>query len=117
MYNEHCHYFLNDFDLGARIVESLNHPNLRLMLDLFHLQYLKGNVTNNIEKYLPLSGHVQLAQTPDRHEPNSPGENDYQYVLKQLEKNNYDGWIGLEYIPQNGTNEGLAWLDQYGYTL
>ena len=59
-------YFLNDFDLGLKIVEELNHPNLRMMLDLFHLQYLKGNMTNNIKKYLPWSGHVQLAQVPTR---------------------------------------------------
>ena len=36
------------------------------MLDIFHLQYQKGNLSNNIKKYLPITGHVQIAQVPDR---------------------------------------------------
>ena len=43
-------YFLNDFDLAADIINEINHPNLKLMLDVFHLQYLKGNLSNNIPK-------------------------------------------------------------------
>ena len=35
-------YFLNDFDLAEDIIKELNHPHLKMMLDVFHLQYLKG---------------------------------------------------------------------------
>ena len=41
-------YFLNDFDLAVDIIKDIDHPNLKLMLDVFHLQYLKGNLSNNI---------------------------------------------------------------------
>ena len=60
------HYFLNDFDVAQDIITEINHPNIRLMLDIFHLQYQKGNLSNNIKKYLPITGHVQIAQVPDR---------------------------------------------------
>ena len=60
------HYFLNDFDIAQDIITEINHPNIRLMLDIFHLQYQKGNLSNNIKKYLPITGHVQIAQVPDR---------------------------------------------------
>ena len=55
-------YFLNDFDLAADIIKEINHPNLKLMLDVFHLQYLKGNLSNNIPKVRLscLSGNHQL---------------------------------------------------------
>ena len=55
-------YFLNDFDLAADIIKEINHPNLKLMLDVFHLQYLKGNLSNNIPKVRLscLSGNPQL---------------------------------------------------------
>ena len=43
-------YFLNDFDIAEEIIKEINHPNLKLMLDIFHLQYLKGNLSNNIPK-------------------------------------------------------------------
>ena len=26
-------------------------------------------------------------------------------------------WIGLEYIPKNGTNEGLKWIEEFGFHL
>ena len=38
-------YFLNDFELGAKVVKDLDSPNLRLQLDLFHLQFLKGDLS------------------------------------------------------------------------
>ncbi len=157
-------YFLNDFDLGetssrtgamayldlnivlvaAEIVKDLNSSNLRLQLDLFHLQFLKGDLTNGIEKYLPLTGafwpplvasnqtetllshcaslldvagHIQLAQVPHRHEPDVPGEIHYPYVLGLLERHQYDGWIGLEYSPKGDTEEGLRWIKAMGYSL
>ena len=109
-------YFLNDFDMAEKIINEINHPKVRLMLDIFHLQYQKGNLSNNIKKYLPITGHVQIAQVPHRHEPDSLGEKNYKYVLDQLQL--YENqWIGLEYIPKNGTNEGLKWIEEFGFQL
>ena len=44
-------------------------------------------------------GHMQIAQVPERGEPDSPGEINYDYVFSVLEKAGYQGWIGLEYKP------------------
>ena len=63
------------------------------------------------------SGHIQIAQVPDRHEPNSDGEINYKYVLKLIDEGGYDGWIGLEYKPQNDTFKGLRWVKEFGYSL
>ena len=46
----------------CKFSRSINHPNLKLQLDLFHLQQIEGNLTRNIEKYLPYVGHIQVAQ-------------------------------------------------------
>lgn len=43
---------------------------------------------------------MQIAQVPNRHEPDSAGEMDYSYIFQLLEELNYDGYIGLEYIPK-----------------
>ena len=111
------HYFMNHPQKALRYIHTLNHPNLRLQLDLFHLQQIEGNLTRNIKEYLPYVEHIQVAQVPDRHEPDSPGEIDYAYTFHLLEELGYTGWIGLEYKPVVDTVQGLSWMSKMGYRL
>lgn len=67
--------------------------------------------------FLVIIGHVQIAQVPDRHEPDTSGEIDYKYVLSILEKEGYDGYVGLEYCPKSSSVDGLSWIQKYGYEL
>lgn len=110
-------YYMNNFHKGLDVVKKVNSPNLKLMLDMFHLQHLHGNLTQNIKEMLPYVGHIQVAQVPDRHEPNTSGEINYQYIFPLLEQLGYDGWIGLEYKPAGSTEAGLKWLDEFNMVL
>lgn len=103
-------YYLNSYDRAVNVLNKINSPNLKLQLDIFHLQQIKGDLTNNIKTLLPYVGHIQLAQVPGRNEPNTPGEIDYNYVFQLLEDSNYSDWIGLEYNPKVDTDSGLSWL-------
>ncbi|KZC10780.1 PREDICTED: putative hydroxypyruvate isomerase [Dufourea novaeangliae] len=110
-------YYMNSFEKGLNVVKKINNPNLKLLLDVFHLQHICGNITKNIKELLPYIGHVQIAQVPDRHEPDTPGEIDYKYVLSVLEKEGYSGYVGLEYRPKSSSVEGLSWMQKYGYNF
>jgi hydroxypyruvate isomerase len=55
-------YWLNDPERAARIVREIQHPNLRLQFDIFHAQIVGGDLTRRIQDWLPLIGHVQIAQ-------------------------------------------------------
>ncbi|CAL7952232.1 unnamed protein product [Xylocopa violacea] len=110
-------YYMNSFQKGLDVVKKINSPNLKLQLDIFHLQHICGNITENIKKLLPYTGHVQIAQVPDRHEPDTPGEIDYKYILSILEKEGYNEYIGLEYRPKSSSKGGLNWIQNYGYKL
>jgi hydroxypyruvate isomerase len=46
------------------------------------------------------SGHIQVSQVPDRGEPSSSGEINYQYIFQLLQDLGYNQWIGCEYNPQ-----------------
>ncbi|KAI4886596.1 hypothetical protein NFI96_000794 [Prochilodus magdalenae] len=61
----------------------------------------------------PLQGHIQVAQVPDRHEPDSPGEVNFSYLFDLLEKLGYQGYVGCEYKPMGSTEAGLDWLRKY----
>lgn len=110
-------YYMNDFRKGLNLVKKINSPHLKLQLDIFHLQHVSGNITRNIKELLPYVGHIQIAQVPDRHEPDTVGELNYEYILSLLEKEGYNGYIGLEYTPKTTSVEGLKWVQKFGYQL
>ncbi|NXA19933.1 HYI isomerase, partial [Ibidorhyncha struthersii] len=97
----------------AAILEKVGRPNLKLQLDLFHCQIMDGNLSRNLETYFPLIGHIQIAQVPGRHEPDSPGELSFPYIFELLESLGYTGYVGCEYAPKGDTLEGLGWLRSY----
>ncbi|XP_060082459.1 putative hydroxypyruvate isomerase [Ylistrum balloti] len=109
-------YFLTDIHKAVEYIKKIDHPNLKLQFDFFHIQIMDGNLTGNLKKYLPYIGHIQIAQVPDRGEP-SDGEIDFKYIFKLLKEVGYDGYIGLEYNPRGKTEDGLKWIQDYGLTL
>ncbi|XP_072295254.1 putative hydroxypyruvate isomerase isoform X3 [Eucyclogobius newberryi] len=61
----------------------------------------------------PHHGHVQVAQVPERNEPDTPGELNFSYLWDVLERHHYQGFVGCEYHPLGGTAAGLGWLKEY----
>lgn len=106
-------YFLDSPHQAAAVLQKVDHPNMKLQMDIFHWQIMDGNLTQNIRRYFPLIGHIQVAQVPDRHEPDSPGEINFPYIFKLLEELGYQGYVGCEYKPLDSTANGLGWLKKY----
>ncbi|XP_008843579.1 putative hydroxypyruvate isomerase [Nannospalax galili] len=106
-------YFLDTPQQAAAILQKVGRPNLQLQMDIFHWQIMDGNLTGNIREFLPIVGHVQVAQVPDRGEPDSSGELDFSYLFQLLEDEGYQGFVGCEYQPRGDTVEGLSWLRSY----
>ncbi|XP_054482738.1 putative hydroxypyruvate isomerase isoform X3 [Anoplopoma fimbria] len=106
-------YFLDSPHQAAAILEKVGKPNIKLQMDVFHWQIMDGNLTQNIHKYFPIIGHVQIAQVPGRNEPDSAGELNYSYLFNTLENLHYQGYIGCEYKPLGSTEEGLGWIKDY----
>ncbi|TMV85491.1 TIM barrel protein, partial [Thioclava sp. BHET1] len=65
------------------LVSSVDHPHLRLNLDLYHLQIGEGNLIETCRKALPWIGEVQVADVPGRCEPGT-GELNYAGVARAL---------------------------------
>ena len=106
-------YFLNYVDDAVQFINEINHPFLKLQLDLYHTQIMSGNLTHYLKKYIHLVKHIQIASTPNRNEPNK-GEINYEYIFNLINDLKYDGYIGCEYKPTHNTNESLGWAKQFG---
>ena len=101
-------YFLNHSRQALDIIAEAGRPNLFLQYDIYHMQRMEGELANTIRAHLPMIKHMQLADTPGRHEPGT-GEINYRYLFAFLDQIGYRGWIGCEYNPKNGTAAGLGW--------
>ena len=101
-------YFLNDFDLGREIVTLIDAPNLRLQFDTFHAAKITGDVLGTWAAMRDITAHVQVAQMPDRSEPDQ-GQIDYPAFFADLDAQGYKGWVAGEYKPRTTTLAGVGW--------
>jgi hydroxypyruvate isomerase len=84
--------------------------NVKVQHDIYHMQRMEGNLVANLRQHIDLIGHVQIADSPGRGEPGT-GEINYPFVLGELGRLGYEGYIGLEYNPTTETTEqSLAWM-------
>lgn len=104
-------FFMNSFDLAGRVIADLKLPNLKLQFDIYHRQVIHGNVIRGLEQFMPITGHMQISGAPYRREPLT-GELDDRFILSEVERLGYDGYIGAEYGPVNGTLAGLGWMKE-----
>ncbi|MGH7075272.1 MAG: hydroxypyruvate isomerase family protein [Stellaceae bacterium] len=98
---------------AARIIDRVGSPSLKMMFDFYHLQIMEGDVIRRFERLMPKIGHVQIAAVPSRAEPDE-GELDYGWLLPQIDRLGWAGYVGAEYRPRGRTEEGLGWLRQFG---
>jgi len=106
-------YFLNTTREATAIIERVGRPNLKLQLDLYHVQIMEGDLATKIRALAGQYPHVQIAGNPGRHEPDI-GEIHYPYLFDLFDEIGYAGWIGCEYRPKGETRAGLGWARRYG---
>lgn len=105
-------YYLNTSKQGIEVMDAVGARNLFLQYDIYHMQIVEGDLAPTMERLLPRIGHMQLADTPGRHEPGT-GEINYPFLFGHLDRIGYQGWIGCEYRPAGETVAGLGWARAY----
>lgn len=78
-------------------IEEVSHPHVKICFDMYHLQLMEGNITNNLRQGVAkgLIGLVQIGEVPDRKEPGT-GEIDFAYMMRVLRQLNYKGYLDTE---------------------
>lgn len=96
----------------ARAVRADGHPNIGVLLDLYHLAANGDDLDAAIAGYAEVTAHVQIADYPGRGEPGS-GSLDLARHLAALSSRGYAGQVALEYKPTAGTAASLAWMEEW----
>jgi hydroxypyruvate isomerase len=94
----HKGYFLSNCVDGLRLMKEVNHPNVRLLFDLYHEQVERGDVIRTALAAMPYVKVFHVADNPGRHEPGT-GEMNYANIYKAIAKAGYAEYITMEYLP------------------
>lgn len=88
------------------LVQAVDHPNIRLNLDLYHAQIGEGNLIQLLERCMPWIGEIQIADVPGRCEPGT-GEIRYEAIASYLQSVGYQGIIALESYAKTSSDLAL----------
>jgi len=106
-------YFYSTQGEVHAVREAVGAANLKAQLDFYHAQRSEGSLTQNLERWWPHVGHMQIASVPGRHEPDA-GEINYAHLFARIDALGCDAWVGCEYRPRTTTAAGLAWRERLG---
>ena len=107
-------YFVNRPRQAIALMDEVGADNVFLQYDIYHAQRMEGELCNTIRDLLPRIAHMQLADTPGRHEPGT-GEINYPFLFALLDRLGYTGWVGCEYKPATTTEAGLGWRQRLAH--
>lgn len=108
---EQPRYGLASMETAVAVAQAVDPEIVGALFDVYHAQIDRGDVIERFEQLLPHIGHVQIADNPGRGEPGT-GEIAFERVLARIAASDYDGWIGCEYGPVDGTEAGLSWVER-----
>jgi hydroxypyruvate isomerase len=93
---DHAGYFVVFSDHAAEIISAVNHPNVRILFDIYHQQISEGNLINHLRKHWGWIGYFQVGDVPGRNEPGT-GEVNWRNVFKAIYDKGYKGILGMEH--------------------
>ena len=111
---DHAGYYLWSSAEGFDLIREADHPNIKLVYDIYHQQIMEGNIIPSVTQNLDYIEHLHAAGHPGRNELQY-GENDYKVIFDAVDKAGYKGACGLEYKPLLPVEESLRRaLEIYG---
>ena len=96
-----CNY-INHISEAAELVAAANHPNIRVLADLFHMAVM-GDTPADLTRVMRWVGVVELAEKENRTLPGVAGD-DFRPYFKALADGGYSGRLDIE---ASGTPEQL----------
>ena len=98
------------------LLDRVGRPNVAMQYDVYHAQRQEGELAATLAANISRIGHIQIADNPGRHQPGT-GEINFPFLFTALDGLGYDGFIGLEYVPDPDTEASLAWVAAMGLRL
>lgn len=95
------------------VISEIENENIGLQLDVYHALRMDEDPIAIIRENIEQIGHIQIADVPGRNQPGT-GDIDWRVFFDALEKLEYTGAVGLEYIPDGPTADSFSVLKELG---
>jgi len=102
-------YAVPTVDTALQVVSAVGHQAVALQFDTYHVARAGSDPLKRVDETLSWIRHVQIADHPGRHQPGT-GDLELDRFVERLDELGYDGFVGLEYIPEGPMVDALAWL-------
>ena len=106
-------FLVQNIAQAQEMLEAVQHPALKMQYDCYHMAMMGEDVLEALKENIHDIGHIQFADIPHRHQPNT-GTLNYRQIFKTIDDLGYQGFCGAEYHPLGHTLDSLTWLKQYG---
>jgi hydroxypyruvate isomerase len=104
---DHPRYVLYSSEMAFRIIETIDHPRVNLLYDIYHMAMQNEDVFADIEQHLDSIGYIHVADKPGRFEPGT-GKINYQEIFRLLHEVKYGGVVGFECLPSHGDSRKVV---------
>ena len=104
--------FINTLADSLDIVEALNHPNIKAMVDFFH-EGKQGDPTTSLERAGDKLIHTHIARVEDRTSCSLADADYFTPVFKKLKEIGYDYRVSLEGTCVDGVKIGLKAMKEF----
>ncbi len=103
---DHVGYYLVRSDEAFEIIDQVGSDNVKVVFDIYHQQVSEGHVIDRLTNRIDAISHFHAAGNPGRHEL-TRGELNYAEIFAAIAATHYDGYVGLEYWPNDAPELGL----------
>jgi len=104
---DHHDYMCDHTAWGARVVEEVNSPNVKLLYDIYHMQIMEGDLIETIRGNIKWIGHFHTGGVPGRHELDGKQEIQWDGVMREIADSGFKGYVAHEFVASGDAFEGL----------
>lgn len=94
----------------AALASRLDHPGLKLQLDIYHAAQMQQAISDCMTRYAKDLVHIQFADHPGRGHPGT-GQLNWEALLTQLKSQGYRGWLAAEF--NASSKDRFDWLEAW----
>jgi hydroxypyruvate isomerase len=96
---DHPDYMADHTAWGARVMQEVNSPHVKLLYDIYHMQIMEGDLIATIHKNLAWIGHFHTGGVPGRHELDNRQEIQWDAMMRAIAESGFQGYVAQEFVP------------------